>query len=305
MSQLCLSGFIRAIQHKNLRVRGIEVWQHGEKVAEHRWAPDYRYPVHSISKSFTSAAVGMAIEDGLFGLKDPVLKYFPEYAPKDPDNAFHRLTVWNLLTMSTGHVCDSALRPEQGPDEDDGVRQFFSIPLETEPGAFFCYDGGATYMLSALLQQTTGQRVQDYLKPRLFDPLGIENVGWDTCPKGRNLGRSGLYLKTSELGKLGRLYLQKGVWEGRQLVPADWVAESGKAQMDNSTETAADNVFGYGYKFWRCSVNAYRADGYLGQFAIIADDLDAVIAVSSWEPNAQAILTTLWATVWPQLEQGV
>lgn len=305
MSTQYLADFIRAIEQKELRVRGIEVWQHGSKIAEHRWAPDCRYPVHSVSKSFTSAAVGIAISEGLFELNDPILKYFPEYAPEDPDSPFYRVTIRHLLTMSTGHTCDASLRPEQGPDEDDSIRVFFSTPLEKEPGTFFCYNGGGTYMLSALIQKLTGQRLQDYLKPRVFDPLGIENVVWDTCPKGRNLGRSGLYLKTSELGKLGRLYLNHGMWEGKQLVPADWVAESGKAQMDNSGEMDADNVFGYGYKFWRCSVNAYRADGYLGQFAVVADDLDAVIAVSSWEKNAQAILTTLWATVWPKLEQGV
>ena len=306
MSKIDIQDFVDAIERRGLYMRGIEIYQHGEQIANYRWAPDYRYPVHSVSKSFTSAAVGIAISEGLFGLHDCIASYFPEFAPADHQDPMWRITVRHLLTMNTGHTRDAMLRPDARGDEDDEpIRFFFSIPLEKEPGTWYQYNGGATYMLSALIQKLTGMTLCDYLKPRIFDPLGIEHPHWETCPQGRNLGCSGLFLKTSEIAKLGLLYLNKGCWEGQQLVPAQWVEESGKYQVNTDPHhDGPDNDYGYGYQWWRCipGVHAYRADGALGQFAIVFDDLDAVVATSSWERKAQQILDVIWDIIYPKLE---
>ena len=307
MSKICIQDFVDAIARCGLRMRGIEVYQHGDQIANYRWAPDYRYPVYSVTKSFTSAAVGIAIHEGMFGLHDKIAEYFPEYAPENRDDRIWRITVRDLLTMNTGHTCDAMLRPEEGMDDDDPIRYFFSIPLEKEPGTYYQYNGGATYMLSALIQKLTGAPLYDYVNSRIFKPLGIENPHWDTCPQGRTIGCSALFLKTSEMAKLGLLYLNKGVWEGKQLVPAEWVAESGKYQVDNTTfhdgPAGPDYSCGYGYQFWRCNpaVNAYRADGYMGQFVIVFDDLDAIVVTSSWEMQYAEILEVIWEVIYPKL----
>lgn len=298
-----LQDFIASIEQQGLRVRGIEVYQRGQKVAEHRWEADLRYSVHSVSKSFTSAAVGIAVGEGLLDVTERVVDIFPECVPEQDMPYLDELTVWHLLTMTTGHTENAVFDPESGIQEDDGVRHFLQVPLSKRPGSYYYYDNCATYVLSSIVTKRTGLSVRDYLMPRFFTPLGIENPAWQICPKGRNLGFTGLYLKTSEIAKLGLVYLNGGVWKDQQLVPADWVAESGKALVDSTPhKDGPDNAMGYGYQFWRCVPDAYRADGYLGQFAIVLNALDAVIAVSSWEPKAQKILDTLWATVLPKLQ---
>jgi len=302
-----LKPFIESIEAQGLRVRGIEVYQHGQMIAKHRWAPDYRYSLHSVSKSFTSCAIGMLVAEGKLSVDEHIIDIFPDLAPAEPLPFFDELTVEHLLTMNTGHLKDTVFSGEMGLDEEDGVRHFLNCPIDVKPGTHFLYNNGATYVLSAIVQRRSGETLPAYLKPRLFDPLGMDFIHWDTCPKNRALGYTGLYLNTHELAKMGLLYLNKGVWEGKQLVPAEWVARSGMALSDTTPHNdGPDGACGYGYQFWRCvpRAKAYRADGYLGQFIIVSDELDAVIAVSSWEERAKDILTTLWDTVTPILEEG-
>ena len=302
-----LTDFIHSIDEQGLRVRGIEVYQHGKKIASHRWAPNYRYSLHSISKSFTSFAIGKLIEEGGLNLHERIVDIFPECVPDTDMPYLNELEVEHLLTMTTGHVADTRLDPEAGIDEEDGVRYFMRRPIEKKPGTFFFYNNGASYVLSSIITKRTGMSVRDYLIPRLFRPLGIEDPHWAICPLGRNLGYSGLYLNTTELAKFGLLYLNHGVWNRKRLINAEWILRSGEAISDTTPhKDGPDNEDGYGYQFWRCvpRAKAYRADGYLGQFIIISDELDAVIAVSSWEPHAQAILTTLWDTVTPIREEN-
>lgn len=181
--------------------------------------------------------------------------------------------------------------------EKDWAKYYMSLPLDRLPGEQFTYSSGDTFMISAMLQAATGQTVKDYLTPRLFDPLGIHDVEWETSPLGVTLGCAGLWISNEELSRFGQLLLQEGFWEGRQLVPADWIRQATSQQI----ETTGDGDWGkgYGYQFWMCSHGAYRADGAYGQLCIVIPSKEAVICINSEEENMQGILNAVWSEVLP------
>ncbi len=157
-------------------------------------------------------------------------------------------------------------------------------------------------MLSAIITQLTGETLLAYLRPRLFDPLGIENPTWESDPRGINLGGTGLHIKLEDIARFGQMYLQGGVWEGKQVVPAAWVAEATYAHSDNSnTQSTPDWSVGYGYQFWRCRHNAYRGDGAFGQYCIVMPEQDAVLAMISGVRDMQVVLDKVWAHLLPAM----
>ena len=169
------------------------------------------------------------------------------------------------------------------------------------PGTHFLYNTGASYMLSAIIQRVTGQTLLEYLRPRLLEPLGIEGATWQTCPRGVNTGGFGLSIKTEDIARFGQLYLQRGMWQGRRLLPEAWVADASAAQVSNATNTEVDWQQGYGYQFWRCRHGAYRGDGAFGQFCVILPDQDAVVAITAGSPNMQAVLNLIWTHLLPAM----
>ena len=227
--------------------------------------------LYSLSKSFTSTAIGMAPAEGLLSIDDAVIGFFPDKVPPGATSGLADLKVRHLLAMASGHAKDtwSALA-EGGPDI---VRTFLSIPPDHEPGSYFCYNQGCTYTLSAIITRVTGQRLVDYLRPRLFDPLGIEQAHWVQTKEGIDQGFSGLHLTTESVAKLGQLYLQNGFWGGDQLVPESYVAQAHSKQVDNSHPAGSpDWQQGYGFQFWVCRHRAYRGDGAFGQFCIVVPE---------------------------------
>ena len=268
--------------------------------------------LNSVSKTFTSTAVGLAIHEGKLNLDDKVISFFPDKLPENLNENVAMMTVRNLLTMNTGHEKDpSKLRNT----EQDWERCFLASDLKREPGTIFCYNSLATYMLSAIVQRVTGENLVDYLYPRLFRPLGINNVHWDESPTGVKTGGWGLYLKTEDLAKLGQLLLQGGVWEGKQIVPAEWVKEMSSAQVPcvpagkNSDMLPqmlkdvkkSDWLQGYGFQMWRCRHNAFRADGANGQYIIVIPDKNAVIVTTAHVRGMQAEINYLWKHFLPVL----
>jgi hypothetical protein len=209
------------------------------------------------------------------------------------------MRVRHLLTMSTGHDVD-ATGPTRAQADGDWVRGFLSLPVEHAPGSKFVYNSAATYMLSAIVQKRSGKRVLDYLKPRLFSPLGIEGPTWETCPKGIDTGGWGLSVKTEDIARFGQLYLKNGQWNGRQVVPEAWVEAATHRHVSNGDPaTPSDWSQGYGYQFWRCRHEAYRGDGAFGQFCVVLPGLDAVLAVTSGTGDMQAILDAAWEHLLP------
>lgn len=282
--------------------------RHGHVVAEGWWSPydaETPHALYSLSKSFTSTAVGLAIAEGKLSLDEEVLKSFPEDAPAEPSGNLRSMRVRDLLCMSTGHQSEPVLwRDEPGSKthDDPWTRKFLAHPVPFKPGTHFLYNSAGTYMLSAMVQKATGKTVLEFLGPRLFDPLGFQSPAWVTSPEGISAGGWGLLARTEELAAFGQLYLQKGSWKGRQLIPADWVEEATARQTSNGSNPRSDWDQGYGYQFWRCRHDAYRGDGAFGQYCIVLPRLDAVVAITSGVRDMQATLDLLWEKLLPVLQ---
>ncbi len=276
--------------------------RHGHVVAEGWWAPyDAQSPhsLYSLSKSFTSTAVGIAIAEGKLSIDDEVLKFFPEDAPAQPSNNLKSMRVSDLLRMNTGHQTE----PPRTNNET-WVRTFLSHPVPFKPGTHFLYNTSGTYMLSAIVQKATGQTLLDYLRPRLFEPLGIDNPRWETSPQGISFGGSGLHIRTRDIASFGQLYLQKGKWQGRQIVPESWIDAATARQTSNGSNPRSDWDQGYGYQFWRCRNGAYRGDGAFGQYCVVLPEQDAVIVITSGVKDMQAVMNLIWDKLLPAMKPG-
>jgi CubicO group peptidase (beta-lactamase class C family) len=296
VSSKAVAEYIEAADKQINTMHSVMVVRHGKVIAEAWWKPEAADKPHvlaSLSKSFTSTAVGLAIEEGKLHLDDPILKFFPDDAPRDASDNLKAATVKDLLTMSGGHETEPK-RDADGPT----VKAFLAHPFEHKPGTHFQYNTMGTYTLSAIVTKVTGQTVLDYLKPRLFEPLGIESPRWDKSSEGYSLGGYGLFLKTEDIAKFGQLYLQKGKWNGKQLVPEKWVEMATTKQVDNDKESHAkmggDWTQGYGFQFWRCTHNAFRGDGAAGQFCVVIPDKDVVITITANTGDMQKELNVVW-----------
>jgi len=306
ISSEAVAGFIGAIDTKINTLHSVMVLRHGKVIAEAWWKPEAADKPHvlwSLSKSFTSTAVGLAISEGKLSLDDKVLKFFPEQAPAEPSENLQAMTVKDLLTMTCGQETE-AKRGDDGPT----VKDFLAQPVPFKPGTHFLYNTIGTYTLSAIVTKVTGQTVLDYLKPRLFEPLGIENPVWDASPEGNSLGGYGLHLCTEDIAKFGQLYLQEGQWGGKQLVPAEWVVQATSKQVPNDQEGHAkigeDWKQGYGFQFWRCRHGAFRGDGANGQFCVVIPDKEVVIAITAATGNMQGELDCIWDKLLPEFHDG-
>lgn len=302
VSSAAVLAFVEAADQKVDVMNSFMLVRHGHVVAEGWWTPydaKSRHELYSLSKSFTSTAVGMAVADGKLSVDDPVLKFFPDDAPKEPSANLKNMRVRDLLCMNTGHQTEPGLQASKDP----WVKAFLAHTVPFKPGTHFLYNTPATYMQSAVVQKVTGQTVADYLKPRLFDPLGIENPTWGTSPQGVTLGGYGLNVRTEDIAKFGQLYLQKGKWGDKQLVPAEWVAMATSKQTSNGSNPKSDWDQGYGFQFWRCRNGAFRGDGAFGQFCVVLPEQDAVIAITSGTRDLQNVLTLVWDHLLPGLKK--
>ena len=288
-----LNGFIA--RAADLRVISVIVSQHGQQLAKHNWDDDCRRNVYSASKSFISAAVGIAQREGLLSIDEKLTDAFPDDLPAEVSDNLARATVRDLLTMQLGQA-EAALMGGQRPfyAEDDWVKLSLAIPFADAPGTRFVYNNVGPYLAGVLIQRRAGCDLVSYLMPRLFGPLGIRRPMWEADPMGYIFGAGGLFLNLPELHRLGLLYLQGGRWNGRQLVPGDWVRESGAKQADNG-------AWGYGYLFWRGEQNSYRADGKYCQWTIVLPDRDAVVSVMAECRDGEALNRAVFDEIVPQL----
>ncbi|HUL76480.1 MAG TPA: serine hydrolase [Vicinamibacteria bacterium] len=290
-------AFVEEAEKSVDALHSLMVLRHGHVVAEGWWAPygrDDRHMLFSLSKSFASTGIGLAIAEGRLTLDDTVLSFFPDAAPAEPGDNLKAMRVRDLLAMSTGHHADVI---EKFPYTDAGVSQtraFLALPVAHKPGTHFVYNTPASYMLSAIVQKVSGQPLVDYLRPRLFAPLGIRDPRWDATPGGVSLGGFGLSVTTEDIARFGQLYLQKGEWEGKRLLPAEWVAAATTRQVSNGSNPESDWEQGYGYQFWRCRHGVYRGDGAFGQYCIVMPEQDAVVAITSGVRDMQAVLNLVW-----------
>ena len=285
-------------------LNSIIILRHGKSALECWLSPYERETPHqlfSLSKSFTSCAIGIVQAEGRLNISDKLVSFFPEYTDCITDKRMFDVTLEDLLTMRSGHlVCSTKYMF----GEQDWVKAFLASPLDTAPGSAFTYNSGATYMLSAVIRKVTNENVREYLLPRLFEPLQIAPGIWESCPRGINFGGWGLYLTTDDIAKFSQLLLQHGRWNGRQLIPAGYLAEATVKHADNSMNIPPDWKLGYGYQFW-ISQHGYRGDGASGQYAVVIEEKDLCIAVTSCLGDMQRVLTVFWEELIPHLKDEV
>jgi CubicO group peptidase (beta-lactamase class C family) len=300
VSSPAVRAFVEAADRDIDSLHSFMLVRHGHVIAEGWWAPyaaETPHMLFSLSKSFTSTAVGIAAADGKLSIDDPVLKFFPDDAPAEPSANLKAMRLSDLLRMNTGQQAEPARK-----STEPWTKTFLAQPVPFKPGTHFLYNTSATYMLSAAVQKAVGETVLDYLKPRLFDPLGIAKPTWEASPQGISTGGYGLSIRTEDIAKFGQLYLQKGKWNGKQLVPEAWVEAATARQTSNGSNPKSDWDQGYGYQFWRCRHGAYRGDGAFGQYCIVLPEQDAVIAITSGVRDMQAVLNLIWDKLLPAMK---
>ncbi len=296
--------FVEALESQMQEVHSFMLLRHGHVVADGWWSPyraEYPHLLFSVSKSFTSTAIGFAVAEGRLSIDDPVLSFFSDERPSEVSDNLAAMTVRHLLTMTTGHNVDTwPIQVERS--DGNWIKAFLNIPVAYPPGTYFLYNTGASYMLAAIVQKVTGTKLIDYLQPRLFDPLDIQNATWQESPQGIAVGGYGLSLTTEALARFGQLYLQKGRWGDRQVLPEDWVETAISAQVAGSTRNSPNDwAQGYGYQFWRSRHGAYQASGVFGQCCIVMPQQDAVLVFTSGIDvfESQELLDIVWRTLLP------
>jgi CubicO group peptidase (beta-lactamase class C family) len=293
-------AFVEAADEQIDAMHSFMLLRHGHVVAEGWWTPydaSSRHSLYSLTKSFTSTAVGMAVAEGRMTVEDPVLPYFADEAPPEPSDNLKAMRVRDLLTMSTGQHKEAPFGPDQS-----WTRSFLAHPVEHKPGTFFLYNTPASHMLSAIVQKVVGAPLAEYLRPRLFEPLGIESPVWTTSPQGLSIGGFGMSIRTEDIARFGQLYLQNGLWQGKRLLPDAWVKAATSRQMSNGSKPESDWEQGYGYQFWRSRHGSYRGDGAFGQYCLVLPEQDAVVVITSGVKDMQAVLNLVWDRLLPALQ---
>ena len=298
VSSRAVQSLLAAAALGGFELHSLMLLRHGHVVAEgwwHPYAPDGIQLLYSLSKSFTSTAVGLAQAEGLLAVEDRIVDLLPDKLPAEPDAHLRALRVRDCLAMATGHRTDVVDRLAV----TDPVAAVLGIPAEEPPGGWFTYNQGATLLLSAVIARLSGGRLLDYLRPRLLRPLGITQANWKGIGD-LDQGFSGLHLVTESVARLGQLYLQGGRWQGRQLLPAAWVAEATRRQVDSPRQPEVDWRQGYGYQFWM-SRHGYRGDGACGQFCLILPEQEAVLVTTAATTDMQGLLNLVWHHLLPGL----
>ncbi|MBP5570049.1 MAG: serine hydrolase [Prevotella sp.] len=320
--EAAVDSFVEATKNRpappdSIQLHSIMIVKQGKVLLE-RWfngeSAEKPHVMHSVSKTFTATAIGLAINEGKLNLTDKVVSFFPDQLPADSSEYLNDMTIRDLLTMTCGHDEEPSVNKDS-VNKVDWVTGFLAWPVKHKPGEYYLYNSLGTYMLSAILQKVTGEKLIDYLDKRLFQPLHIQRPEWEESPQGINCGGWGLHLKTEDMAKMGQLFLQKGEWNGKQIVPAEWLKEMSSYQVPSAPAgtrfediekagLSKDNnewVQGYGYQMWVCRHNAFRADGYAGQYIFVFPDRDAVLVLTTSSSLYQPYIDLIWEYLLPVL----
>lgn len=289
------------ILERGLGVRAVHLHRRGHEDVEHRNVADTAENLYSVSKTVTALAVGLARAEGHLDVDDLLVDHLPA-----PDGGYGRgvdgIRLRHLLTMTSGSPV-TAFTDDERLDPDLTAR-FLRTDLVSAPGETFTYSNGSTYVLARIVAERTGSEVRDYLMPRLFEPLGILNPQWFTCRGGHTWGATGLFLRTSELARIGRVLLDGGTWEGQQLVPREWIDLLHATWTPTAEGDDAPEHQRYGFQVWDCTPEgAWRADGAHGQFVVVLPRQGAVVTITSHhEGDPAEILQAVWEELLPELE---
>lgn len=283
----------------DIDINAVQIISNGEEVYLYERYSGQRQNQYSITKSITSAAVGLAAQEGLFGLDDPIDWYIRE--AKEKKGMIRELKIWHLLTMTQGFERPLLMGNERKRiQEKDWVSYICNCPVIHRPGTLFEYNNAGPYLLGVIIQRVTGKDLIDYLMPRLFDPLEIARPYAEKCPMGYIFGAGGMELNIRELGRFGQLYLQNGRWKNSQIISEDWIKKSSEIMSHPSDEYGEGG--GYGYLFWINNDGSYMAKGKRGQFCIIIPSQNAVISINSnMEGAADRLYDAVKDRIIPQL----
>ena len=305
ISSAAIERWIDACENELDAVHGFVIRRHGRVIAEGSWEPfdtlNEPHMLYSHSKAFTATAIGFLVDDGKIDLDERVVDIFPGQTPENPSENLRQLRVRDLLTMNVGaSFTDAETKDICG----DWVKAFLSNDIEQKPGTVFKYDSCATFVLSAIVKAKSGEDLMDLLEKRLFMPLGFGAHWSGTAPDGTACGGWGMNMTTRDLSKFGQLYLDKGVWQGRRILSAEWVAlamarQTWSGAIAVAGEDGSDWHQGYGFQFWRCRHGAYRADGAAGQLTVVLPEKDAVVSIHAGLKDMQRELDVIWEHLLP------
>lgn len=315
-----IGAFLDGLVAEGLELHSFMFWKGGAVIAEGWWAPyapELRHMLHSSVKSFVGTGIGLAVDRRLIDLDAKVVDFFPEHVPADAPERLYRMTVRHLLTMTSGHPSGIS-GGEWRRLTTSWIAAFFKEPMSYEPGEKFVYCSGCSYMLAAIFQKVTGQRVRDYMESRFFAPLGIGDLAWDIGPDGVNTGGNGIRAKTSDLLKLGMVYKDGGLWDGKQVLSKEWTTAATSAQVKDivighfdgkryadPSAPGAEKREGYGFQWWRGPDNTFTASGLFGQHSIVFPDHDAVVAFTgAIAPREKRVHKLIWAHIVADMQKG-
>ena len=279
-------------------IHSVIVMRHGKIIGEiypTPFAPQYAHTQYSSSKTLVSMAVGIAVDQNRLRITDRVAAFFPELLPKEISPELASITVRDLLTMTSGIKPDWGMRAKC----TNWVETFLSKPVVNKPGETFAYDSMVTYMLAAIVQKVTGKTLLEYLKENLFSHMNITQVNWEISPEGINTGGWGLHIQSESLAKVGQMWLDGGVWNGKQLISKEWIEQMSKKQANGGD-------YGYGFQTWQCAYQtAVRADGALGQYVIVIPKQDVVIVLTEASfTNGKPQRGLIWNGLMKAIEQA-
>lgn len=296
VSSKVVKDFIDRCIEENKEIHSLILIRHGKIACELYREPlarEYKHMMYSVSKSFTSTAIGFAVDEGLLTVDTRFVDIFPEARTDKVDEYLEEMTIEDLLTMRSGKNVSIFL----DRTKDRWFKDIMASPWISEPGTEFLYISENMYLLCCCIHKLTGMSVMEYLKPRLFEPLGIEDAFWETCPRGIETGGWGLMIKSEDLAKFMYCYSQMGKFDGKQVIPEYWVKAATAYHADPSAANKdRDSMVGYGYCFWRNAgyENSYRADGMFSQFGIVFEDLDACLIFTGGEVSEQGMRDVIW-----------
>ncbi|MFF4089114.1 serine hydrolase domain-containing protein [Streptomyces nigra] len=307
LSSRAIAALLDRLEAASIECHSLMVVRHGHVVAEGWWAPysaERPHLLYSLTKSFTSVAVGLAVSDGLLSLDDRVVEVLPDHVPDSLSAQASRITVHHLLSMTAGHPGDS-LADAWELEPDDLVKGFLSLPFTAPEGTRHIYDNSTTFLLARMVERVTGRDLDDFLDDRLFKPMGVDHAEWDRVKSGAVFGFHGLHLTTEAIAAFGELLLREGVWGGRQLVPRDWVELATRRHIEcepfQDGTADADFSCGYGYQLWM-SRHGYHGHGAFGQQCVVVPSHDLVVAVTA-QGESQTVFDALWECLLPGLDR--
>ncbi len=293
-----IRALVEAWEGSGVRPFALTIIRHGHVIASTTWTPYQptdNVQKYSLSKTFTASAIGLAVGEGLVDLDATAVSYFPEITDIGP--RARAITVRNLLSMASGHTTETMPLL----DRADPVGSFLRIEPDEEPGSVFCYNQGCTLTLSAIVQKVSGQPLHEYLRPRLFDPLGIGEIYW--LPLGPyDMGFAGLHIPFDAVARLGLMLLQGGQYGDTRILSQACTDDAMTVHIPNGPGNV-DWSQGYGYQMWR-STHGWRGDGAYGQLCLVLREYDLVVAVGAQVEDMQLELGLVWQHLLPGLSDG-